>query len=298
MAIVAAYIVAMEGATPGYLVWRVSMRWRAAADRALAPLGLTHAQYALLATLYGMALAGDQPSQRRLADEAGLEPIFVSKLVRTLERGGLLERAAHPDDTRAYALTLTERGTDVIVRAVATIHALQDELTAPIGGAGSPRTRALKRSLRAILDDGNSPMPDTPPPLTGQDINIAAAATRSLLDVQLERAGLTFPQYLVLRGLTAQGPASPAGLSALLAPLPGPRTDVVAELTAKALVRPAAPDSVELTPQGEELFQRLTRATDEVAAAVYGDLDPGELEVARRVLAEVTQRAQRIRETI
>jgi DNA-binding MarR family transcriptional regulator len=29
--------------TPGYLVWRLSMKWRVAVDRALAPLGLTHA---------------------------------------------------------------------------------------------------------------------------------------------------------------------------------------------------------------------------------------------------------------
>ena len=43
--------------TPGYLVWRLSMKWRAAVDRALAPLGLTHAQYVLLASLYGMERA-------------------------------------------------------------------------------------------------------------------------------------------------------------------------------------------------------------------------------------------------
>jgi hypothetical protein len=44
--------------TPGYLVWRLSMKWRVAVDRALAPLGLTHAQYVLLASLYGMEREG------------------------------------------------------------------------------------------------------------------------------------------------------------------------------------------------------------------------------------------------
>ena len=33
-----------EKATPGFLVWRLSMKWRVAVDRAVAPLGLTHAQ--------------------------------------------------------------------------------------------------------------------------------------------------------------------------------------------------------------------------------------------------------------
>jgi hypothetical protein len=56
-----------EAATTGSLVWRLSMKWRAAVDRAVASIGLTHAQYVLLATLYGMSLAGARPSQRELA---------------------------------------------------------------------------------------------------------------------------------------------------------------------------------------------------------------------------------------
>jgi len=65
---------------PGYLVWRLAMKWRVAVDRALAPLGLTHAQYVLLASLYGMK---QPPTQRELADHTGLEALYVSKLART-----------------------------------------------------------------------------------------------------------------------------------------------------------------------------------------------------------------------
>ncbi|MGW1717304.1 MarR family winged helix-turn-helix transcriptional regulator, partial [Streptomyces sp. NPDC002156] len=90
-----------EGATPGYLVWRLSTKWRVAVDRAVAPLGLTHAQYSLVASLYGMRRAGLRPSQRRLADHTGLEPLYVSKLARALETAGLLERARDPQDPRA-----------------------------------------------------------------------------------------------------------------------------------------------------------------------------------------------------
>lgn len=71
-----------EGATPGFLVWRLSMKWRVAVDRAVAPLGLTHAQYSLVASLYGMHRTGLRPSQRQLADHTGLEPLYVSKLAR------------------------------------------------------------------------------------------------------------------------------------------------------------------------------------------------------------------------
>ena len=71
--------------TPGYLVWRLSIKWRVAVDRALAPLGLTHAQYTLLASLYGMERAGQQPTQRELADHTGLEALYASKLARALD---------------------------------------------------------------------------------------------------------------------------------------------------------------------------------------------------------------------
>lgn len=87
---------AFEGGTPGFLVWRLSMKWRVAVDRAVAPLGLTHAQYALVASLYGMHRAGQRPSQRQLADHTGLEALYVSKLARALETAGLLERARDP----------------------------------------------------------------------------------------------------------------------------------------------------------------------------------------------------------
>lgn len=139
--------------TTGYLVWRLSIKWRAAVDRALAPLGLTHAQYSLLASLYGLSRSGARPSQRELSDYCGLEPMYVSKLARALEGGGLVERAGNPADPRAVQLTLTERGVAVIVPAISRVAELQEELTAPIGGTGSERNRELSRTLKALLRD-------------------------------------------------------------------------------------------------------------------------------------------------
>jgi hypothetical protein len=87
-----------ERPTTGALVWRLAMRWRAAVDRAVAPLGLTHGQYSALASLRALTSRGERPSQRRLAAYTGLEPIYVSKLVRALERGGLVARVPDPAD--------------------------------------------------------------------------------------------------------------------------------------------------------------------------------------------------------
>lgn len=142
-----------DGPTTGYLVWRLSLRWRAAVDRALAPLGLTHAQYAVLASLYGLTRGGARPSQRQLADRSGLEPMYVSKLARALEGAGILERTGNPSDPRAVQLTLTDRGQEVVVQAIARVLELQDELLAPLGGTASPRHRSLVETLKVLLGE-------------------------------------------------------------------------------------------------------------------------------------------------
>src|SRR5262245_43787169 len=116
--------------TLGFLLWRVVMRWRAAVDRAVAPWGLTHAQYSLLASLYGLTGAGARPSQRELADYAGLDPVYVSRLVRALERAGLIRRTESTLDPRAFQLVITERGVDVVRQAIARVRDLLEEQTA------------------------------------------------------------------------------------------------------------------------------------------------------------------------
>lgn len=138
--------------TVGYLIWHLSIRWRVAVDRALNPIGMTHAHYSLLASLYALSRGGARPSQRELADFAGLEVMYVSKLVRALERSGLLRRADHPDDPRAFQLELTAEGTHLVENAATVVRQLYDELLIPIGGRASKRTAALMQTLEALLD--------------------------------------------------------------------------------------------------------------------------------------------------
>ena len=148
------------GPTPGFLVWRLSMKWRAAVDRAVAPLGLTHAQYSLLASLRRLQQSGRQPSQRELADFTGLDAIYVSKLARALETGGLVQRVIDSTDTRAVRLSLSSKGIAVVDRAVPVVHDLLEHLTAPLGGTAGKRTRSMMRELEALLA---VPLPDTEP---------------------------------------------------------------------------------------------------------------------------------------
>ncbi|MFF2776835.1 MarR family winged helix-turn-helix transcriptional regulator [Streptomyces sp. NPDC058052] len=145
------------GPTAGFLVWRLANKWRVAVDRALAPLGLTHAQYVLVASLYGMGRSGERPSQRRLADHTGLEALYVSKLARALESAGLVERTRDPRDPRAVQLALTEEGRTVARRAVDVVRDLLEQLLEPLGGRESARTRAFTDELTTLLGVPLSP---------------------------------------------------------------------------------------------------------------------------------------------
>ena len=142
---------AVSRPTLGYLFWRITLKWVAAVDRVVAPFGLTHAQYSLLASLYGLSRAGQRPSQRELADHTGLEPMFVSKLARVLERSGLIERDVHPADPRAVQLRMTTRGIEVVEPAIAAVAGLQDQHLAALGGTRSKRSRELRAMLEVLL---------------------------------------------------------------------------------------------------------------------------------------------------
>jgi len=137
----------------GFLVWRLSIRWRAAVDHALAPLGLTQAQYAVLAPLYGMTRSGARPSQRELADLTGLDAVYTSKLVRALEREGFVTRSTHQADPRAVELSLTEQGSATLREARKKVYELRDQLTRSVGGNNGARTRELAETLQQLLDD-------------------------------------------------------------------------------------------------------------------------------------------------
>ena len=129
--------------TPGHLVWRLAMKWRTAVDRALGPLGLTHAQYVVLSSLVAL----DRPSQRELADHTGLEPLYVSKLARSLEAAGFITRTRDTVDTRTMRLLLTPHGRSTVEPAMAVVRALLDRLLEPLGD----RTSAFSDELRALL---------------------------------------------------------------------------------------------------------------------------------------------------
>lgn len=124
--------------SPGFLLWRVTLAWQRSIAAVLKPLDLTHAQFVLLAGAGWLSAREGPPTQRRLADHSGTEPMMTSQVLRTLERKGLVGRAADGTDTRAKRVTVTEAGARLLEHALYVVERADAHFFAPV-----PRDAAL-----------------------------------------------------------------------------------------------------------------------------------------------------------
>jgi MarR family transcriptional regulator for hemolysin len=137
-------------------------------------------------------------------------------------------------------------------------------------------------------------------PLAGQ-INVAARATRGLLDAVLAQAGTTFSSWTVLAALSARGPAIQRDLAASLKMIGPSIVERIDQLESAGLVaRSPVPGDrraslVDLTSEGKALIARLQGVMRSTEDALTSGIDPYEVQVARRVLAQVAERARTLR---
>ena len=137
--------------SPGFLLWHATLRWQRAMREALAPHGLTHVQFVLLASTWFLGEQGEAPSQRRLAEHAGTDPMMTSQVVRALERLDLMRRDRDPADARAVRLAVTDAGREGALAAIADVEEADRAFFAPAAGVAKP---ALLRALARRDADG------------------------------------------------------------------------------------------------------------------------------------------------
>lgn len=117
--------------SPGFLLWRTTLRWQRGITAALRPLELTHVQFVLLAAVWWLSdQAGSPqrlPSQRQVAGHAEVDVMMTSQVLRALERRGLVARSPDPADSRVKRLTVTDAGRCLAERAVAIVEAADAE---------------------------------------------------------------------------------------------------------------------------------------------------------------------------
>ena len=136
--------------SPGFLLWHATLRWQRGIARALAPLGLTHVQFVLLACTWWLNQQGEEPSQVALAAFAGTDIKMTSQVIRSLERKGLVERDVDACDTRARRLRVSRHGARLAPRAIAAVEKVDADFFEGVRPDGALR---LLRSLARFPEE-------------------------------------------------------------------------------------------------------------------------------------------------
>ncbi len=120
------------GDSPGFLLWRATLRWQRLVAAALSTLDLTHVQFVLLACAWWLNQQGEEPNQLAVARQAGTDVKMTSQVLRTLEDKGLIERHTDAGDSRAKRVRVTARGAELAPRAIAAVERADAEFFEPV----------------------------------------------------------------------------------------------------------------------------------------------------------------------
>jgi DNA-binding MarR family transcriptional regulator len=135
--------VSREGIRLSFLIHDVSRMRRAAYDQFMKPLGVTRAQWWVLAYLS----RHDGMMQTQLADILEVGKASLGDVIESLERNGWVERRPDPSDKRAKRVYLTKPAQVLIKRMTVMEDDFNSQILAELGAA---ERAELQRSLQKI----------------------------------------------------------------------------------------------------------------------------------------------------
>lgn len=131
--------------SPLHLLHRVRQRASELFQTEMSGINLTTRQFVVL-----VAVAGKEgASQQDIIERTGIDRSTVSQVVQIMTRKGLLKRVRTRSDARAYAISLTPHGRDVLKASEPIVGQVDNALVAPLPAA---RAAAFLESLRIIVE--------------------------------------------------------------------------------------------------------------------------------------------------
>ena len=129
----------------GGLLSRVKMRLMEALDAELEPLGISAAQYVILANL-----ASGVDSASGLCRSVSYDPGAMTRMIDRLEKKGLVRREPCSEDRRVMRLALTEEGRTVYPQLVEKAAKVLNER---LRGFSADEVRQLEHLLERMLNN-------------------------------------------------------------------------------------------------------------------------------------------------
>lgn len=139
----------------GFLLNDVARLLRRSFERRSQELGLSRAQYSVLANLYRK----EGIRQTKLADILEIEPITLVRLLDRLEEGGWVERRPDPTDRRARCLYLTEKARPMIARMKALAAEVRSVATAGLPEEDREQLLDMLSHIKTNLLNEDRPSP-------------------------------------------------------------------------------------------------------------------------------------------
>ncbi len=137
---------------PGFLLTDSARLLRKLIDRRLQPLGLSRAQWSILAILSNH----DGLSQSQISDELEIEKSTAGRLIDQVEKSGWIERRPIPGDRRLWGIHLTDQARQLIDEVESVILQTRAEmlrgLTEEQQQHLSELLQRVKANLSAALD--------------------------------------------------------------------------------------------------------------------------------------------------
>jgi DNA-binding MarR family transcriptional regulator len=131
----------------GFLIHDVSRLRRVAVDRALKPLGITRAQWWVLAFLSRR----DGMTQTALAADLDLTKVAIGGLLDRMESAGFVERRADQHDGRARRVYLTRAGSKMVSAIRASVETVELEILSHIPDVALEQATETLRTLKETL---------------------------------------------------------------------------------------------------------------------------------------------------
>lgn len=269
---------------PGHLLWRARARKHAVLgdDR---PGGVDLQGVAALHALDD----GRVLSQQDLARATGVSRTTIAATVRALAAAGLVERVRNPEDRRAFSLSRTSAGDEVVRDWVSRASSQEAELSAGLTAAECDELAGL---LRAVVGDE---LADDVLPELQRSVSFLVGRAHTALHRDfggaLEPLGVEPRLFGALNILAATGPITQSELSRWTG-VSGPTVvQMVDDLERRGLLeRRRSPQDrrahlLHLLPEADGVLAAARRVAAEQDARRFGALTPAEHERLLALLA-------------
>ncbi|BAI60495.1 putative MarR family transcriptional regulator [Methanocella paludicola SANAE] len=107
--------------SPGGYLMHVAQKWEREVDNVLDGFDTTCTQIELLSCLVKLMKEGNPVTQKDIAEYLRRDKNTVSEVMRSMEKKGYITRSVSENDMRAKYILLTDKGYDLLEKAVSEI---------------------------------------------------------------------------------------------------------------------------------------------------------------------------------